>query len=539
MTQEQLRHYLSVVRRQWWLVLQAVLVVGIAAGWMASRQPASPWQASASVLVTPDPDADYGLFFTGTNSAFLSSQARVMRSSAVLEAAAAAVPGETPERIAQSLSVGTERENSLVIVRVTRADPDSPVAVANAMADAFVDNRRTERTRGLQARADELARQLSELENRISVLNEQITTNAALGRDTSTLQAGRDAALQQYQGLFSSQQDVLNQITLQRTPAEVLDRASVASQSLPASPLRRGLVGAALGLVLGVGAALLRELLDDKVRTRAAVEAAVERPVLVELPDEKLKGDRPIPVVDHPHGPLAESIRGLRTSLRFLAMGQPLRTVAVTSPQPGDGKSLTSVNLAAAYAQAGMRTVLVSGDLRKPSVDVLFGLEDKPGLTDVLVDTFAKGDDLAAAIEAALQPTPVEHLFVLPAGPLPPNPAELLSSERAQKLFAALPDLAEMVVVDSPPTVVSDAAVIAGLVDGTVLVVALNRTAKAKLAKAVEILRTEPLRLLGVALNRTASKGGYYGYGAYGGYRPQQDVKGKRQLPRTAGPDPR
>jgi Mrp family chromosome partitioning ATPase len=275
------------------------------------------------------------------------------------------------------------------------------------------------------------------------------------------------------------------------------------------------------------------------LRTRGNVEGASGLTVVAELPEERIKSKRhELPIVDQPGGALAESIRGLRTTLRYLGATDPIRSLVVTSPQSGDGKTVTAANLAASFAASGVTTVLVSGDLRRPGLDELFGLEGMVGLSDVLVGgwpgppsggdgmsatTFVNGPSgglavlapevSAAHMEPLLRPAALANLRVLPAGRVPPNPSELLSSERAAKVFAALGELAEMVIVDSPPTVVADSAVLAGLVDSAVLVVALDRTRRGALRQSRQTLQSANTRLVGIVLNRVrSSTEGYSGY---------------------------
>jgi Mrp family chromosome partitioning ATPase len=260
---------------------------------------------------------------------------------------------------------------------------------------------------------------------------------------------------------------------------------------------------------------------------------------VAELPEERIRTKRnELPIVDQPGGSLAEAIRGLRTTLRYLGATKPIRSLVVTSPQSGDGKTVTAANLAASFAASGVRTVLVSGDLRRPGLDELFGHHDRVGVSDVLAGTWPgppSDRDLRVAstpngtngsvavrppaidaqhVEPLLLPTRLDNLKLLPAGRVPPNPSELLSSDRAAELFESLTQLADMVIIDSPPTIVADSTLLAGLADSVVLVVALDRTRRGALRQARQAIEAANSRVIGIVLNRVRSGGqmyaGYY-----------------------------
>jgi capsular exopolysaccharide synthesis family protein len=203
--------------------------------------------------------------------------------------------------------------------------------------------------------------------------------------------------------------------------------------------------------------------------------------------------------------------RLLRANLQFAAVERPLRSVLVTSPEQGDGKTTVTANLAVVLAQAGQQVLLVEADLRRPSLSEVFGIPNRVGLTSLLLDE--KLDPASAAVE-----TRVPGLRLLPSGPLPPNPSELLASQRMRTRAAQLRELADVVIVDSPPVLaVSDPAVLAGLVDGTVLVVSSVKTRGQHAAQTVSMLQKAGALVLGVVLNRTrSSHGSYVAYKARG-----------------------
>jgi succinoglycan biosynthesis transport protein ExoP len=532
--------YLAAAKRQWWVILQAVVVVAIVAAWFASREPDPPYRASTVFLVRPEYDAS-GRLLT-TIDIGVAAEARNIVDEQVLTRAASMVPGETIATLRSSMSVSTDPKIGTMTVTIESDDPSRPVPVVTALAEAFVQERRNDRTASLQKLVEDYDGQLADLEARIGEVRTQIFQATAEGRDTSTLVAKSDALTAQYNATVNAQQEARSDLQLAEANVEVLAPALGFWQPEKPSPLERAAIGAGIGLLIGLALAAFRESLDTRVRSRDAVETTSGIDVIAELPEERIHTKRhELPTLDQPGGALAEAVRGLRTTLRYLGTIDPIRSLVVTSPQPGDGKTVTAANLAASYAASGVSTILVSADLRRPAADDLFEVSGMVGLSDVLAGTWPgpvsdtnggfghravmSPGISAGSIEPLLRHTPVPGLRMLPAGRVPPNPAELLASEQAPKVFAALGELAEMVIVDSPPTVVADGTLLAGLVDGVVLVVSLDHTRRSPLRGAKQALDSAHARVLGIVLNRVHGKEA--GYVAY--YRPRPQRRGSRR----------
>lgn len=193
----------------------------------------------------------------------------------------------------------------------------------------------------------------------------------------------------------------------------------------------------------------------------------------------------------NPRSPAAEAYRTLRTNLMFSSLDKPLTTLVVTSPAPDEGKSTTLANLAVTLAQGGRRTLLVDCDLRRPSQHEIWGLPNSQGLTSLVLD----GDD------PKLAQVGIENLWLLPSGPLPPNPADLLGSRRMDEAIAALKARADIVLFDAPPVVaVTDAALLASKLDGVLLVVSAGRTRREHAERARELLEKINVRIVGAVL---------------------------------------
>lgn len=275
----------------------------------------------------------------------------------------------------------------------------------------------------------------------------------------------------------------------------------------PSLNLGLGLLG---GLVIGAAAAVLREVLDTTVKTSEDLSTLTGSAALGEIDFDADTPAQPlVPPHDHRSKRL-EAFRVLRTNLRYLDVDNPPRAVVFTSSVVAEGKSTTVCNLGITLAAAGVRVVLLEGDLRRPRIADYMGLEGSVGLTDVLVGR--------SHLDQVLQPWGDVPLSVLPSGQIPPNPSELLGSAQMGALLAELRSRADLVLVDAPPLLpVTDAAVLASACDGAVLVVRYGRATREQVGRSLAALRNVDARLLGTVLSmvpgRTRDRSGYrYGY---------------------------
>ena len=297
----------------------------------------------------------------------------------------------------------------------------------------------------------------------------------------------------------------------QAVEADTISPAVVPSAPTSPNAQRNLLLGGLLGLALGIGLALLRHTLDTKVRTEDDIKALSNRPILGDIPMVKSVKAGLLSLENDPHGRHAESIRRLRTNILFVDVTTAGHSFVVTSSVPGEGKTTTTINLALANDHAGSRVLLIDGDLRNPSVARTMDLDGSFGLTTLLLGQ--------ADPEDVIQRWRDTSLYVLSAGPVPPNPSELLGSEPMEVLFGKLAHDFDFILVDSPPVVpVIDAVLINKLTHGLIMVVGADRTKKRDLASAVQSLETVDAPVAGFALNMvptsssTAHRYGYYGY---------------------------
>jgi polysaccharide biosynthesis transport protein len=328
-----------------------------------------------------------------------------------------------------------------------------------------------------------------------------------------------------------------NDVVLAGTPNNVRVVDYAIAQKSPVAPRRTLVVAAAflLSLVFGVALALLIEYLDDTVRSTEDVENLLHLPSIAVIPQMgKPKTKRLLPGSKNgsknglvsqngsrgdvflteleKHSPLAEAYRHLRTSILLSTAGRPPRTLLVTSSMPSEGKTTTAVNTAMSLAQTGARVLIIDADMRRPRLQSIFKLPNVRGLSALLSREISE-----AEVSAAIQHDEKSGLFVITAGPLPPNPAELIGSDQMVKLIATVTPLFTHVIIDSPPIAAfTDGVLIGSMVEGVLLVVHSGRSSRKIVARARKLLQDVGARIIGVVLNKVEAAGSSSYY--YGGY---------------------
>lgn len=281
----------------------------------------------------------------------------------------------------------------------------------------------------------------------------------------------------------------------------VIDRAQPPSRPVSPKPTRDITAGTILGLMVGAALALLLESLDKSIRVPSEVATLSGAPLLAVVPKRRDAAARPLLGPDDAGSPAAEAYRVLRTALRFMEIDGPARTLVVASPSASEGKTSTAANLATALAQGGERVILVDADLRRSRMADIFGYANDLGLSSVII-----GD--CSLDEALVRIT--DRLSVLPTGPLPPNPSELLGSQAMVQLVAELQHRSDVVLFDTAPLLpVADAQVLSTQADGVLMVCRFGRTEREQLAEARRRLEVVGGRLVGSIFNGVPSSASY------------------------------
>jgi succinoglycan biosynthesis transport protein ExoP len=506
-----LRSYARLVRRRKWWV-SGFAAAGLAASiGLASLQP-HQYTASAQILVQSTAQAGA---LGSAQQAVTPTQVQTMLllvASAPVQQAVRHRIGSAPPVIASEVA-----QTNVIAVSATSTDPARAAVIANAYGRAFVRNQQKIALNSLTAAEARLKAQIRSAGQEATALRHKPQAASQL-----TALINQEAVLKEQLAQMQ-----VNGTAATGGMALVTPAVAPAAPSSP-KPAQDGVLGLLIGLVLGLAAAFLRDSLDDSLSSKEETEHITGAPVLAVVPmvNSWKKRSKPLLVsITSPSSPAAEAYRSLRTSLQFAGQERELRMILVTSPSASEGKTSTLANLGAVFAQAGHRVVLVSCDLRRPRLGQFYGIDESAGLTSVMLGQ-AELTDVVQAIGG--QP----NLWLLPAGPLPHNPAELLNGHRAQEIFATLRQHFDLVLIDSPPVVpVTDAVILSKDADATLLIVAAGQTKHAHLKRAAEKLRQVDAPIVGVVLNETTRQAGSsygsaygYGYGSYSSYAPDAAV---------------
>lgn len=331
------------------------------------------------------------------------------------------------------------------------------------------------------------------------------------------------STLELYQQIYLNLLNSLETIRLarlQNTPNIVqIEPASVPEEPIRPRPLINTVLAAVIGLMLAAGVVFLIEHLDDTLKTPEEVERLLGVPVLGFIAEMQYKGKKDeVYVARQPRSPVSEAFRSLRTNLEYAAVHKPIHTLIITSPEPYEGKTTVAVNLAAIYSQAKRNVILVDADLRHPNIHRYMGLPNLDGLSNL----FREPGEISKVFRSRVD---LPKLTVITTGSIPPNPAELLGSDRMNWILDELRSISEMIIIDTPPSLVADAQVLAAKVDAVLLVVKPGKTTVEAARSSLELYRRAGARVVGVVLNRIPRNRSYY-YGGYKYFSPYSDSKG-------------
>ena len=509
----ELQQYILALKKWWWLLVAATLLATVSGYVGVSRVP-RVYQATTTVIV------GQGLQSANPNSQdlYISQQLaqtyREMVARQPIVSRAAEMIGLPYVPRAEDISAWLVPGTQLMGIAVRDTDPERARALADAIVQQLILQTPNAVTED-QARRSFVQSQLASLEQSIQ------STEAEIAAEQAKLDAATSArAIQEYMANITAPQERLStyRATYSSLLGSVEGRTNYISVFEPAStptwPISPNvamtvLMAAAIGLILAVGGALLIEFLDDTVKSPDELQRTASLTTLGVI-SRVTDGDgkNKLVAVQEPQSHVTEAYRALRTNIRISSVDEPIRTLIVTSPNSREGKSTTAANLGVVVAQAGNSVILVDADLRRAALHRFFSLPSKEGLTNALVQ-----DELC--VNGWLQETEVENLRVMTSGPLPPDPADLLSSKKMRHLIECLEQEADLVIFDTPPTLpVSDAAVLALEADAVLLVVEAGRTRRGAVRRSMESLNRAGAHMLGAVLNRVHSKPpkGYYYY---------------------------
>jgi capsular exopolysaccharide synthesis family protein len=516
----ELRDYFRILWvRKWTILIVLVLVVG---GVMYLSYQQTPIYESRVRLVVPQ---STGLVLGApvARTGDLETEAEIAGSPVVAKQVATQLPWAhniAPAQLVNDIDIAPLKNTSILLFVAHNPDPKRAADLAHYFATTYVE---LHKEQSLVPFTEQL--QLAE--------SQRTSDNQALDQ-IGPFRAGEPSAVTDQRNRLTadlaaqqSQIDQLNQSigNIKQSSADaIIEDASIPTSPVRPNHLRDGLLGAIVGLVLGFGAAFLRDYVDDSLRGVEDVERQTGATLIGVIPHvsaaylegkskKDFNGKRNYLVADaEPKAPATEAYRTLRTNLMFMSATGPLRTLLITSPLQGEGKTTTAANLAVVMAQAGQRVLLIGGDLRRPAVHQFFGLSNRLGLSSVLSGQVELTD--------AVWDPGTPGLRVMTGGPVPPNPAELLGSSAMQQMLADVAAVTDWVIIDGPPVLgLADALVLSSMADA-VLMVVHEGTNRRILAHARDQLAKVRSRTVGAVLNNFGPAFSYY-YSDYFTYTSQ------------------
>lgn len=510
---------LALVRRWWWLLILGPLIGGMVSYSVSAR--AEPVYSSRVVVQVNAPHADDGFDprLVQASESLAMTYYQMLWARPVLDPVVASLSlpygvDELGERITASTIRGTQ----LIEIRVADSDPQRAADIANAVAASFgrhIASRTVDSESPVRAVVDT---QIAVNEQRIEEINQQIADLAQGGEaDSAAAGAPLDQLQETLGGLLQTQSDLrARKQAMDLDAAAAQSQVTIASAAEPSAtpdaprPRMKMVFGAAFGMLVSAAVVVVVGYLDKTVKAETDFATLVGAPVIgrVTSPARSEAGQSRLFQLHQPESEMSEAIRLLRANIMFASAWTRIGSLAVCSPEKGDGKSTIVANLALSTAQAGLRTVLIDANLRRPTVHHLFGLPNRYGLSSWLKGARGSWRELA-------QLTAVPNLRVIPSGPIPANPGDLLSLGRLRYLVETIGDDADLVLIDTPPVLTSsDAVLVAADVDGILLVCQAQRTRLDAVRRAAATLRPGSSRMIGVVLTQQswrARQEGHYG----------------------------
>ena len=512
----ELKKYFQIVWKWWWLIALCTLCAGIAS-FVVSGMMTPVYEARVLLMSNQSTDSglmDYSSLLGGQR--VIETYRELMKTRPVLETVIASLGlPDSPQKLAGRTKVSVIPDTQLLKLSVEDNDAQRAADIANEIAFTFVLQRSAEQQlQEIEDYEQTLVEQMGTLEQAIEQGKAEIEQmRASPGLLTQEELADLQARQSQQQAVYANL--LAGYLNIRFMKSRLLDVIVVEPAQPPSQPIRprkvfNTAIAAAGGCMIACVVAFLLEYLSDTMENADDVREALSLPNLGTIPFVRSWQKGGSACVKEGEWPTLEAFRILRTNIQFANVDRTLRTLLVTSPGPGEGKTSVVASLGVVMAQQnGRKVLLVDADLRRPSLHHVFDAPNLTGLTSLLLNDVDR--------EGCVVKTDIPNLYVLPSGSLPPNPSELLGSQRMAQLIEDFQSFADIVLFDVPPVLAcADAMVLASQVDGAVLVIDSRSTRRETATRALEMLRNVEAKVLGSVLNRVPARSSeyYYYYGA-------------------------
>jgi len=542
----EIKHYLSLVWRWAWLIILGAAIAASITYFYNDRQ--TPiYQASSTYIIDRAPGSGNGNDYAQTlvEQTLTQSYVRIVNTRPVrIETIDRLGLDMTEGQMRGKISISAVPETQLITIRVQDTIPERAAEIANTVGFVFIEqneeresSRYAEPISNWETRLVEIGDEIEALEIQRNEMGDEETASSEELAAISRLETSIKEAQIRYTDAFN-QLNALRVAQAQDTSnLIVIEEAQVPNRCCPISPKTKTntLLAAAVGALLAVGLIFLLDYLDDTVKSPQEIQEDTNLSTLGTI--TLIKGENPadrLITAQSPRDPISEAYRVLRTNLNFSSVDGEMNTLLITSSSPGEGKSTTAANLAVVIAQTGKRVILVDADLRRPIQHKIFKASNNQGLTTAILDS-------NTPVTYHLQKTKYPELLIMTSGPIPPNPAELLNSQRMIQVMKEFHQEADVVIFDTPPILtVADATILAPRTDGTLVVVESSGTRRSALVQAIERLENTNAHIFGTVINklnpsRLRGYGYYYKYHYYYSsvkeYGRNPRKKGRKWLP--------
>lgn len=503
------RHYLTLLIRWAWLLILATIIAG-GTTFLVSKYMTPIYQASTTVLIDQAPDSN-----TSEYTAILTSE-RLTRTytemisyRVVLEEVITNLELDMKfDELLEIITIQPVRDTQLIKLQVEHSNPSQAAIIANSIVEVFSgynlslqEKRYSESKQSLMGQLEQINEHIQLNQNSLNAL-EDIPENM---KERDRLEAILTNYRQSYTTLLQSYEEL--RIIEARSSSGIIQVQKAVPPEKPIRPrtLINTLLAAIIGLMFSTVVVFMIDALDDTIKDPDQITKQFGIPILGLIATFEQSNDGPI-TLTNPMSPIAESFRLLRENIRYVSIDEPIKVLAISSANSGVGKSTVAANLAIVFAQGEKKVILMDADLRRPKIQKLFNIPNRKGLTELLVQPEIN-------FEGTVQNINIERLSIITSGGIPPNPSDLLSSQKMVSIMNQLRKQADMIIIDTTPVfVVADAMALSSNIDGVILVVKPGSTTTSSFERLIEQYNRIGLKILGVVVNgfRPGRLGSYY-----------------------------
>jgi len=512
-TELDIRQYMSILWKGKWIIILCTLLA-VAAGLSLIFTTPPAYEATAKILIvekniSSEVFDQYIPEYTSSREVNFQTQIEIIGSRQFKEEVIKRLSlNMKPGGLEGKIQIGKVAGTNVVDISVQDNDPQLAADIANTLSEIYIEWVSENYQQDIKEVLLEIDSKVIDSKEKLNNASEEISKLEAGGKD---IPESLQKELEMYSSLYVMLSEKYENLRISETIgdsfAKVIETAVVPGGSIKPNKRLYMVSSFLTGLLLGCGIILLKEVLDNTIKTSSDVKRYYGLNVISQVAYDKSYDTkkRQLIVLKEPNSQVSESIRELRTNLGYFNIDRKNKIIGVTSAQFEEGKSFVSANLAVTLAQSGIKTLLLNADFRRPVIHKYFNFNNSSGITSILTGYSKLSEEVRS--------TEIENLHFLASGPIPPNPVELLESDLMSKMLTALSEKYDYIIVDTPPIVpVTDLIVLARKIDSILIVARVGKVTKSVVLQAVEKLEMVKSKVLGVVLNGIVRKGSYYYY---------------------------